>query len=182
MLGTRGRSRWAAATGFLTGAAPAEPLPRRPPQRGPGAAMPSDFISLLSADLDLESPKSLYSKGESAAGAALGLLGEQAGEPGRRSHRRPGRIAGGPSGWSLAAGQCLRAPRIRLGAGGASRGRRPRGRGERGPRGEGGIWLPRARLNWAAAEGGRAGLGFLRLQRRKVAAIPEEEPRGQLVN
>uniref|UniRef100_A0A8C9EHN9 Uncharacterized protein n=1 Tax=Pavo cristatus TaxID=9049 RepID=A0A8C9EHN9_PAVCR len=25
--------------------------------------MPSDFISLLSADLDLESPKSLYSKG-----------------------------------------------------------------------------------------------------------------------
>lgn len=28
------------------------------------AAMPSDFISLLSADLDLESPKSLYSRGE----------------------------------------------------------------------------------------------------------------------
>lgn len=27
--------------------------------------MPSDFISLLSADLDLESPKSLYSRGES---------------------------------------------------------------------------------------------------------------------
>ncbi|KAF4789250.1 hypothetical protein TURU_153131 [Turdus rufiventris] len=26
--------------------------------------MPSDFISLLSADLDLESPKSLYSKGQ----------------------------------------------------------------------------------------------------------------------
>uniref|UniRef100_A0A8B9G764 Uncharacterized protein n=1 Tax=Amazona collaria TaxID=241587 RepID=A0A8B9G764_9PSIT len=26
--------------------------------------MPSDFISLLSADLDLESPKSLYSKGD----------------------------------------------------------------------------------------------------------------------
>uniref|UniRef100_A0A8C5RKJ7 Uncharacterized protein n=1 Tax=Laticauda laticaudata TaxID=8630 RepID=A0A8C5RKJ7_LATLA len=67
VLGTRGRSRWAAATGFLSGAAaagvaPAEPLLRPPPQRGPGAAMPSDFISLLSADLDLESPKSLYSK------------------------------------------------------------------------------------------------------------------------
>ncbi|XP_063168838.1 nuclear factor of activated T-cells 5 isoform X2 [Candoia aspera] len=56
------------STGFLSGVAatagvaPAEPLPRPPPQRGPGAAMPSDFISLLSADLDLESPKSLYSK------------------------------------------------------------------------------------------------------------------------
>uniref|UniRef100_A0A8B9SVL3 Nuclear factor of activated T-cells 5 n=1 Tax=Anas platyrhynchos TaxID=8839 RepID=A0A8B9SVL3_ANAPL len=36
------------------------PPPLAPPGRG--AAMPSDFISLLSADLDLESPKSLYSK------------------------------------------------------------------------------------------------------------------------
>ncbi|XP_053126512.1 nuclear factor of activated T-cells 5 isoform X2 [Hemicordylus capensis] len=47
---------------------PEAPLSRaaaRPPARprpGRGAAMPSDFISLLSADLDLESPKSLYSK------------------------------------------------------------------------------------------------------------------------
>lgn len=110
VLGTRGRSRWAAATGFLSGAAaaaagvaPAEPLLRPPPQRGPGAAMPSDFISLLSADLDLESPKSLYSKGESAAEAAQGLL---------RSPRRPARIAGGRAvgASQQAVARCLRAP------------------------------------------------------------------------
>lgn len=43
---------------------PPPPLPpSRCPRAGLGrAAMPSDFISLLSADLDLESPKSLYSR------------------------------------------------------------------------------------------------------------------------
>lgn len=65
--------------------------------------MPSDFISLLSADLDLESPKSLYSKGESAAEAAQGLL---------RSPRRPARIAGGRAvgASQQAVARCLRAP------------------------------------------------------------------------
>lgn len=37
--------------------------------------MPSDFISLLSADLDLESPKSLYSRGESDGGWGVGRGG-----------------------------------------------------------------------------------------------------------
>lgn len=52
--------------------------------------MPSDFISLLSADLDLESPKSLYSRGESGWG--LGCGGGEAG---------PGGTGGVPvGGWS----------------------------------------------------------------------------------
>lgn len=55
----------------------AGPLPPPPPspQPGRGAAMPSDFISLLSADLDLESPKSLYSKGERGRGGGGGTTG-----------------------------------------------------------------------------------------------------------
>uniref|UniRef100_A0A7N9D6D7 Nuclear factor of activated T cells 5 n=1 Tax=Macaca fascicularis TaxID=9541 RepID=A0A7N9D6D7_MACFA len=45
------------------GAAATAAPPSRCPRAGLGrAAMPSDFISLLSADLDLESPKSLYSR------------------------------------------------------------------------------------------------------------------------
>lgn len=60
---------------------PPPPLPpSRCPRAGLGrAAMPSDFISLLSADLDLESPKSLYSRGESGWG-----LGRGGGEAQRR--------------------------------------------------------------------------------------------------
>lgn len=52
--------------------------------------MPSDFISLLSADLDLESPKSLYSKGESATEAAPGLLGQRASQAAAASAARAG--------------------------------------------------------------------------------------------
>lgn len=55
----------AAALLFLPGPL-LPPLPLALP--GCGVAMPSDFISLLSADLDLESPKSLYSKGECGTG------------------------------------------------------------------------------------------------------------------
>lgn len=71
---------------------PPPPLPpSRCPRAGLGrAAMPSDFISLLSADLDLESPKSLYSRGESGWG--LGCGGGEAG---------PGGTGGVPvGGWS----------------------------------------------------------------------------------
>lgn len=68
---------------------PPPPLPpSRCPRAGLGrAAMPSDFISLLSADLDLESPKSLYSRGESGWG-----LGRGGGEA------RPGGARGVPVG------------------------------------------------------------------------------------
>lgn len=186
VLGTRGRSRWAAATGFLSGAAaaaaaagvaPAEPLLRPPPQRGPGAAMPSDFISLLSADLDLESPKSLYSKGESAAEAAQGLL---------RSRRRSGRIAGGRAvGASQQAVACEprrpRGPASReqpgpggcgcaeasLGAaGGASEGRSPLPR--KPPRGGGGARKGGPEAKRGLAVGGRASRRAF-LPRRKDA-------------
>lgn len=60
-------------------APPSRPGPLLPPPPSPllgrGAAMPSDFISLLSADLDLESPKSLYSKGECGTGPGGGAAG-----------------------------------------------------------------------------------------------------------
>jgi hypothetical protein len=59
--------------------------------------MPSDFISLLSADLDLESPKSLYSRGESGWGWGVG-----AGEGGGEGERRE--APGVPFGAGAAAG------------------------------------------------------------------------------
>lgn len=70
---------------------PPPPLPpSRCPRAGLGrAAMPSDFISLLSADLDLESPKSLYSRGESGWGLGRGGGEARPGEPG---------VGGSPSG------------------------------------------------------------------------------------
>lgn len=92
--------------------------------------MPSDFISLLSADLDLESPKSLYSRGESGWG-----LGRGGGEA------RPGGARGVPVGGRPGPGRVgpFRGPRgeaaggrvVVEGAGGVAapppRSRRPHG-------------------------------------------------------
>lgn len=75
---------------------PPPPLPpSRCPRAGLGrAAMPSDFISLLSADLDLESPKSLYSRGESGGGWGVGA--------GSASARSPGGSPSGPGSGGVA--------------------------------------------------------------------------------
>ena len=85
--------------------------------------MPSDFISLLSADLDLESPKSLYSRGESGWGLCVcGGSGEA--RP-RGNRRGPGRgAAEPPPEWSVLAGGAV-----------VRRGRGAGGGGGRGPRG-----------------------------------------------
>lgn len=126
-------------------AATAAPPPSRCPRAGLGrAAMPSDFISLLSADLDLESPKSLYSRGESGWG-----LGRGGGEAGPRISRRGPRRGKRPS---------LARDGVSWGGG-----ERPMGLGD-GGRGRGGVAAPPPRSGRPPAAPKPSAPGSLRHQ------------------